>query len=91
MNPMQRQLLESAFLKLSPGASILIATNNDAGGRHSGRADQGALLWRPAGRTLAPLASRPERDGADWNDTLRADGPQLAPAADRPQKLVLRR
>ena len=33
----------------------------------------------------------PERDGADWNDTLRADGLRPAPAADRPRKLVLRR
>ena len=71
MNPMQRQLLESAFLKLSPGASILIATNNDAGGKHLAEQIKGIAL--ATGRAdLALLDSRPERDGADWNDTLRA-------------------
>ena len=90
MNPMQRQLLESAFQKLSPGASILLATNNDAGGRHL--AEQIKAIALATGRAdFALLDSRPERDGADWNDTLRADGLRPAPAADQPRKLVLRR
>ena len=90
MNPMQRQLLESAFQKLSPGASILLATNNDTGGRHL--AEQIKAIALATGRAdLALLDSHPEREGADWNDTLRADGLRPAPAADRPQKLVLRR
>lgn len=90
MNPMQRQLLESAFRKLSPGASILMATNNDAGGRHLAEQIKGIVL--ATGREdLAPMDRHPEREGADWNDVLRADGPRHGPAADRPAKLVLRR
>lgn len=71
MNPMQRQLLASAFLKLSAGASILIATNNDAGGRHLAEQVRGIVL--ATGREdLAPMDSHPEREGADWNDMLGA-------------------
>ena len=71
MNPTQRQLLESAFLKLSPGAALLLATNNDAGGKHLAEQIKGIAL--ATGRDdLALMDSRPERDGADWNDTLRA-------------------
>ncbi len=40
MNPVQRQLLESAFRKLPPGASIRMATNHDAGGRGAGEGER---------------------------------------------------
>ncbi len=70
MNPMQRQLLESAFLKLSPGASILLATNNDAGGKHLAEQIKGIAL--ATGRDdFALMDSHPECEGADWNDMLR--------------------
>ncbi len=76
---MQRQLLESAFLKLSPGASILLATNNDAGGKHLAEQIKGIAL--ATGRDdFALMDSHPECEGADWNDVLRVDGPRPAPA-----------
>lgn len=76
---MQRQLLESAFLKLSPGASILLATNNDAGGKHLAEQIKGIAL--ATGRDdFALMDSHPECEGADWNDVLRVDGLRPAPA-----------
>ncbi len=70
MNPTQRQLLEAAFLKLPPGASILMATNNDAGGRHlAGEIKDIAVA---TGRTdLALIDRHPEREGTDWNEVLK--------------------
>jgi len=70
MNPTQRQLLETAFRKLPPGASIRIATNHDAGGRHlAGEIKAIALATDRA--DLALIDSQPEREGADWNDVLK--------------------
>ena len=70
MNPAQRQLLEAAFLKLPPAASIRIATNHDAGGRHlAGEIKAIALATSRA--DLALIDSYPAREGADWNDVLR--------------------
>jgi hypothetical protein len=90
MNPTQRQLLESAFLKLPPDAAIRIATNHDAGGRHL--AEQIKAIALATGRTnLALIDSQPEREGADWNDMLRAAGPGPGPATDSAPKLVLQR
>ncbi len=73
MNPTQRQLLEAAFLKLPPGASIRIATNNDAGGRHLAEQLKGIVL-ATSRADLALIDSQPEREGADWNDVLKTDG-----------------
>jgi hypothetical protein len=71
MNPAQRQLLQSAFLKLPPGATVRIATNHDVGGRHlAGEIKAIALATSRA--DLALTDSHPEREGADWNDVLRA-------------------
>ena len=70
MNPTQRQLLETAFLKLPPGASIRIATNHDAGGWHL--AGEIKAIALATGRAdLALIDSHPEREGTDWNDVLR--------------------
>ncbi|MBL8252456.1 MAG: DUF3991 and TOPRIM domain-containing protein, partial [Candidatus Competibacter sp.] len=70
MNPAQRQLLQAAFLKLPPAASIRIATNHDAGGRHL--AGEIKAIALATGRAdLALIDSQPKREGADWNDTLK--------------------
>lgn len=70
MNPTQRQLLEAAFLKLPPGASILMATNNDAGGRHlAGEIKDIALATGRA--DLALIDRHPESEGTDWNEVLK--------------------
>ena len=71
MNPVQRQLLESAFRKLPPGASIRMATNHDAGGRHLAEQIK-AIALATSREDLALIDNYPEREGADWNDVLRA-------------------
>jgi hypothetical protein len=70
MNPTQSQLLESAFLKLPSTATIRIATNHDAGGRHL--AEEIKAIALASGRAdLALIDNQPKREGADWNDVLR--------------------
>jgi len=85
MNPTQRQLLETAFLKLPPGMTIRMATNNDAGGRHL--AGQIKAIALATGRAdLALIDSYPEREGADWNDVLRegaGQGRESGPDSDQ--------
>lgn len=77
MNPAQRQLLQAAFLKLPPAASIRIATNHDAGGRHL--AGEIKTIALATGRAdLALIDSQPKREGADWNDVLRETNPETA-------------
>ncbi len=84
MNPAQRQLLQAAFLKLPAGASIRIATNRDAGGRHL--AGEIKAIALATGRAdLALIDSHPEREGTDWNDVLRETNPETATdSASRP-------
>lgn len=90
MNPTQRQLLESAFRKLPPGAAIRIATNHDAGGHHlAGEIKAIALATDRA--DLALIDRYPETEGADWNDVLRAAGPRPGLAAERAPSPVLQR
>jgi hypothetical protein len=75
-NPAQRLLITAACAKLPPGATFIIATNNDDGGRHLAAQLRGLAL--AAGREdLAILDHAPEGEGADWNDALRE---QLHPA-----------
>ena len=85
MNPAQRQLLEAAFLKLPPAATIRIATNHDAGGRHL--AGEIKAIALATGRAdLALIDSYPEREGADWNDVLRegaGQGSESGPDSDQ--------
>ena len=81
MNPTQRQLLESAFLRLPPAATIRIATNHDAGGRHLAEQIKGIAV--ATGRAdFALIDNHPEREGADWNDMLRAERPESFPVTD---------
>jgi hypothetical protein len=70
-NPAQRLLITAACAKLLPGATLIIATNNDDGGRHLATQLRGLAL--AAGREdLAILDHAPEGEGADWNDVLQA-------------------
>ncbi len=85
MNPTQRQLLQSAFLKLPPAATIRITTNHDAGGRHL--AEEIKAIALATGRAdLALIDSQPKREGADWNDMLReraGQGRESGPDSDQ--------
>lgn len=81
-------MLETAFLKLPPGASIRIATNHDAGGWHL--AGEIKAIALATGRAdLALIDSQPKREGADWNDVLRETDP--GPATDSALRPALRR
>ena len=79
MNPNQPALIAGAIEKLGQGARLVIATDNDPGGR--ALADQIEALARQAGREdLVLIRDLPEGEDSDWNDVLRARQP-----APRPQ------
>lgn len=81
MNPDQPALIRGAIEKMGQGASIRIATDNDAGGREL--ADQIAAIAAETGRAdLRVVRDLPEGEGRDWNDQLRESQPQ-APAPGR--------
>jgi hypothetical protein len=78
MNPSQPALLRAAIEKLGQGARLIIATDNDAGGR--GLADQIEALARESGREdLRLVRDLPAGEGEDWNDVLRAVRAAAAP------------
>jgi hypothetical protein len=69
--PAQRLLITASCAKLPPGATLIIATNDDDGGRHLAAQLHGLAL--AAGREdLAILDHAPEEEGANWNDVLQA-------------------
>jgi hypothetical protein len=71
MNPNQPALIRSAIEKMGQGASVVIATDNDAGGRVL--AEQIETIAREAGRAdLQIVQDLPEGEGNDWNDCLKA-------------------
>jgi hypothetical protein len=79
MNPNQPALIRSAIEKMGPGASIVVATDNDPGGREL--AAQLAAIVDETGRTdLRLVLDLPEGEGNDWNDRLKAAVSPLAPA-----------
>jgi len=79
MNPNQPALIRGAIEKMGQGASIRIATDNDAGGREL--ADRIAAIAAETGREdLAIVRDLPAGEGSDWNDRLKESQPQtLAP------------
>ena len=73
MSPTQPALLQAAFAKLPPSASLIIATNNDPAGKHL--AEHIRAIATATGRDdLAILEHTPEGEGADWNDVLKDQG-----------------
>jgi len=70
MNAMQRQLLEAAFLKLAPNTVIVIAMNNDAGGKHLAKEIKELILATGRG-DLTVMEQSPEGGDVDWNDVLK--------------------
>ena len=79
MNPDQPALIRGAIEKMGQGATIRIATDNDAGGRTL--ADQIAAIARETGREdLKIIQDLPEGEGSDWNDRLTATASSRAGA-----------
>jgi hypothetical protein len=80
MNPIQPVLIAAAIGKMAKRSRLVIATDNDEGGRKL--ADQIAAVVRDTGRKdLAVIRDLPEREGQDWNDVLRADRTAAVAAA----------
>lgn len=71
MNPMQRQLLTGAMKKLPQGGTVILATDRDAGGDHLAAAIR-EIAEQTERPDLGLLEHRPDKDGQDWNDALKA-------------------
>lgn len=69
MNPMQRELLAGAMKKLSPGGTMIVATDRDSGGDHLAQSLRGIAEGTGLSE-LGVIEHRPDRDGQDWNAVL---------------------
>jgi hypothetical protein len=77
MNQNQPALIRVAIEKMGQGARLVIATENDAGGR--ALADQIEALARETGRKdLHLVRDLPAGERTHWNDVLRASSPAAA-------------
>jgi Toprim-like/Protein of unknown function (DUF3991) len=82
MNPMQRDLLASAMQKLPQGGSVIIATDNDPAGKKYVETIKG--IAEIAHRDdLGIIDHRPDQEGQDWNDVLKAATPDTTPQFTR--------
>jgi hypothetical protein len=82
MNSNQPTLIAAAIERMGPGARIVIATDNDAGGRAlSEQID--AIAAETRRRDLQIIRDLPAGEGSDWNDMLKASAPSAAPAPGR--------
>ena len=70
MNPNQPKLLTRAMQRLPEGGTLVIATDNDAGG--DTLTDQLTQLAKDTRPDLAITTHRPPQRGEDWNDVLKA-------------------
>lgn len=70
LSPLQRELLKSAAQKLGDYGSIVLALDNDAGGRQLAASLQALLAEVDLGHRQV-VTSLPEPEGNDWNDVLR--------------------
>lgn len=78
MNPNQPALIRSAIEKMGQGASIVIATDNDTGGREL--AERIEALAHETGREgLSIIRHLPEGEGVDWNDVLKGSASLCPP------------
>jgi hypothetical protein len=83
MNPSQPALIRAAIERMGQGGRIVIATDNDEGGRDL--ADQIEALARETGRAdLTIVRDLPPGAGQDWNDVLKARATVSAPPAPNP-------
>ena len=70
MNPNQPALIRAAVLKMPPGATLIVATDNDPAG-HDLASNIEALAREARLDDLSILRRSPEREGMDWNDVLK--------------------
>jgi len=69
LSPLQRELLQSAFLKLPAGASATIAADNDEPGERFAQTLK--AIFEATGRSdLNLITHSPQQAGFDWNDEL---------------------
>lgn len=78
LNPIQPELLKSAFSKLPKGGRVILALDNDAGGDQLAEKIQ-ALFSDSSPAEVDLLIDRPPTRGQDWNDALRASFSQTHP------------
>lgn len=70
LSPLQRELITSAARKLPDGGTIVLALDNDPGGRQLAQSIEHLLAEVDlAKRQIVQLL--PDREGDDWNDVLR--------------------
>lgn len=71
MNPTQPELVRRVAARMREGATVILATDNDAGGDNLAEAVRQAIM--AAGRSdLVIVEDRPATRGQDWNDILQA-------------------
>ena len=75
MNPNQPGLIRGAIGKMGQGAEILIATDNDEGGRTLAKQIE-AIAAETGRKDLEIVRDLPAGEGCDWNDLLREDPPR---------------
>lgn len=76
MNPNQPALIAAAIAKMGQGSRIVIATDNDAGGRDL--AGQIEAIAAESGRADMDIRQDlPAEEGADWNDVLKKSLPPI--------------
>ncbi|MGB5830554.1 MAG: toprim domain-containing protein [Thiohalocapsa sp.] len=71
MNPTQPALIRAALAKMPPGATLILAMDNDQAG-HDLAAGLEALACEARPDALTISRHSPEGEGMDWNDVLRA-------------------
>lgn len=71
MNSHQPALIQSAIEKLGEGARLILATDNDEGGRELAAA-MAALVGETGRQDIHGVRDLPQREGDDWNAVLQA-------------------
>ena len=85
MNPAQPALIRAAIERMGQGSRIIIATDNDQGGRTL--ADKIEAIARETARAdLTILRDLPEGEGQDWNAVLKDATPADTKPAPAPER-----
>jgi len=74
INPAQPALLRAAIARMGPGSQIIIATDNDAGGRKLA-AQIEALVGETGRQDLQSVRELPEDEGGDWERPAQTKRP----------------
>lgn len=79
LSPLQRELIESAILKMPKKAEIVLAVDNDDGGKKLAEKIT-AIFEQNAAQGRFLRLHMPHGRGEDWNDVLRASMGKTGPA-----------